>query len=37
MGGKKPDPDKIQSAMQEAFQTAKDRFKGIKRSQAGDN
>lgn len=31
MGGKKPDPKKIQSAMQEAFQTAKERFKGIKR------
>lgn len=29
MGGKKPDPQKIQSAMQEAFQTAKERFKGI--------
>ncbi|MFB2983737.1 YcjF family protein [Microseira sp. BLCC-F43] len=31
MGGKKPDPKKIQSVMQEAFQTAKERFKGIKR------
>lgn len=31
MGGKKPDPQKIQSVMQEAFQTAKERFKGIKR------
>jgi len=30
MGGKKPDPEKIQSVMQEAFQTAKERFKGIK-------
>jgi uncharacterized protein (DUF697 family)/predicted GTPase len=29
MGGKKPDPEKIQSVMQEAFQTAKERFKGI--------
>jgi uncharacterized protein (DUF697 family)/predicted GTPase len=31
MGGKKPDPKKIQSVMQEAFQEAKERFKGIKR------
>jgi uncharacterized protein (DUF697 family) len=31
MGGKKPDPKKIQSVMQEAFKTAKERFKGIKR------
>lgn len=30
MGGKKPDPKKIQSVMQAAFQTAKERFKGIK-------
>ncbi|HAX78543.1 MAG TPA: hypothetical protein DCY88_22600 [Cyanobacteria bacterium UBA11372] len=30
MGGKKPDPKKIQSVMQESFQTAKERFKGIK-------
>ena len=30
MGGKKPDPEKIQSVMQEAFQSAKERFKGIK-------
>ena len=30
MGGKKPDPRKIQAVMQEAFQTAKERFKGIK-------
>ncbi|MBD1876877.1 50S ribosome-binding GTPase [Nodosilinea sp. FACHB-131] len=28
MGGKKPDPKKIQTAMQEAFTAAKDRFKG---------
>ncbi|MBE9160149.1 50S ribosome-binding GTPase [Nodosilinea sp. LEGE 06152] len=28
MGGKKPDPQKIQAAMQEAFTLAKDRFKG---------
>ncbi|MGB3311281.1 MAG: GTPase [Nodosilinea sp.] len=28
MGGKKPDPEKIQAAMQEAFTLAKDRFKG---------
>ncbi|ARV62614.1 hypothetical protein BZZ01_31820 [Nostocales cyanobacterium HT-58-2] len=31
MGGKKPDPQKIQSVMQEAFQSAKERFKGIQR------
>jgi uncharacterized protein (DUF697 family) len=31
MGGKKPDPKKIQSVMQEAFKTAQARFKGIKR------
>ncbi len=30
MGGKKPDPKRIQAAMQEAFQNAKERFKGIK-------
>ncbi|MEC4894660.1 MAG: GTPase [Oscillatoria sp. PMC 1051.18] len=30
MGGKKPDPEKIQSVMQEAFKNAKERFKGIK-------
>jgi uncharacterized protein (DUF697 family)/predicted GTPase len=30
MGGKKPDPQKIQSAMQAAFQAAKERFKGVK-------
>ena len=28
MGGKKPDPQQIQSVMQEAFQVAKERFKG---------
>ncbi|HIK31391.1 MAG TPA: 50S ribosome-binding GTPase [Oscillatoriales cyanobacterium M59_W2019_021] len=28
MGGKKPDPQKIQAAMQDAFQAAKQRFKG---------
>ncbi|MGF1478592.1 MAG: GTPase family protein [Cyanophyceae cyanobacterium] len=28
MGGKQPDPQKIQQVMQEAFQTAKERFKG---------
>ncbi|MGB3202159.1 MAG: hypothetical protein WBA99_14740, partial [Nodosilinea sp.] len=28
MGGKKPDPEKIQAAMKEAFTLAKDRFKG---------
>ena len=31
MGGKKPDPQKIQSVMQEAFKTAQERFKGIQR------
>ncbi|MGV0104191.1 GTPase family protein [Nostoc sp. DSM 114167] len=31
MGGKKPDPQKIQLVMQEAFQAAQERFKGIKR------
>ncbi len=30
IGGKKPDPKKIQSVMEEAFQAAKERFKGIK-------
>ncbi|QIR38022.1 hypothetical protein HCG51_15810 [Tolypothrix sp. PCC 7910] len=30
MGGKKPDPKKIQSVMQEAFKVAQERFKGIK-------
>jgi uncharacterized protein (DUF697 family)/GTP-binding protein EngB required for normal cell division len=29
MGGKKPDPEKIQSAMREAFQEAKEKFKGM--------
>lgn len=29
MGGKKPDPQKIQIVMKEAFQSAKERFKGI--------
>jgi uncharacterized protein (DUF697 family)/predicted GTPase len=29
MGGRKPDPQKIQSVMQEAFKTAQERFKGI--------
>jgi uncharacterized protein (DUF697 family)/predicted GTPase len=29
MGGNKPDPQKIQSVMQEAFENAKSRFKGI--------
>jgi len=29
MGGKKPDPKKIQSVMQEAFKAAQERFKGI--------
>ncbi len=31
MGGKKPDPQKIQEVMQDAFEKAKERFKGIKR------
>lgn len=31
MGGKKPDPKQIQSVMREAFKTAQERFKGIKR------
>ncbi|MDM9379640.1 DUF697 domain-containing protein [Chlorogloeopsis sp. ULAP01] len=35
MGGKKPDPKKIQSVMQEAFQEAKERFKGIKGKSEG--
>ncbi|MBD2209734.1 50S ribosome-binding GTPase [Nostoc linckia FACHB-104] len=30
MGGKKPDPKKIQSVMQEAFKAAQERFKGIR-------
>ncbi|ABA23117.1 conserved hypothetical protein [Trichormus variabilis ATCC 29413] len=30
MGGNKPDPQKIQSVMQEAFAKAKEQFKGIK-------
>ena len=30
MGGKKPDPEKIQSVMKEAFKAAKEQFKGIK-------
>ncbi|PSB18396.1 hypothetical protein C7B76_08365 [filamentous cyanobacterium CCP2] len=29
MGGKKPDPEKIQMVMKEAFQSAKERFRGI--------
>jgi uncharacterized protein (DUF697 family)/GTPase Era involved in 16S rRNA processing len=29
MGGKKPDPEKIQSVMREAFQSAKERFKNV--------
>ncbi|MCG8368719.1 MAG: 50S ribosome-binding GTPase [Pseudanabaenales cyanobacterium] len=31
IGGKKPDPEKIQAVMQAAFEAAKERFKGIKR------
>jgi uncharacterized protein (DUF697 family) len=30
MGGKKPDPEKIQAVMQEAFKSAKERFRGMK-------
>ena len=30
IGGKKPDPEKIQAVMQAAFEAAKERFKGIK-------
>ncbi|WP_071187656.1 GTPase [Trichormus sp. NMC-1] len=30
MGGKKPDPQKIQAVMQDAFEGAKERFKGIR-------
>ncbi len=30
MGGKKPDPDKIQLVMKEAFKAAQEQFKGIK-------
>ena len=30
MGGKKPDPQRIQAVMQEAFKSAQERFKGIK-------
>jgi len=30
MGGKTPDPQKIQAVMQEAFKSAQERFKGIK-------
>lgn len=32
MGGKKPDPKKIQLVMQDAFKVAQERFKGIKTS-----
>jgi uncharacterized protein (DUF697 family)/predicted GTPase len=31
MGGKNPDPQQIQQVMQESFQSAKERFRGIKR------
>ncbi|MBF2046542.1 MAG: 50S ribosome-binding GTPase [Elainella sp. C42_A2020_010] len=31
LGGKNPDPQQIQQVMRESFQTAKERFKGIKR------
>jgi uncharacterized protein (DUF697 family)/GTP-binding protein EngB required for normal cell division len=34
MGGKKPDPQKIQSVMQDAFKVAQERFKGIKSSSS---
>ena len=30
MGGKKPDPDKIQSVMKESFAIAKEQFKNVK-------
>ena len=30
IGGKKPDPQRIQSVMQDAFKTAQERFRGIK-------
>jgi uncharacterized protein (DUF697 family) len=30
MGGKKPDPQRIQAAMQESFELAKERFRGRK-------
>lgn len=30
MGGEKPDPDKIQQVMNEAFKEAKECFKGMK-------
>ncbi|MBD2039895.1 50S ribosome-binding GTPase [Microcoleus sp. FACHB-672] len=33
MGGKKPDPKKIQSVMRESFKSAQERFKGIKQSE----
>ncbi|MBW4588804.1 50S ribosome-binding GTPase [Aetokthonos hydrillicola Thurmond2011] len=33
MGGKKPDPKKIQSVMQQAFQAAQERFKGFKQPE----
>ena len=31
MGGKKPNPEKIQAAMETAFAEAKERFRGINR------
>ena len=31
MGGKKPDPERIQAVMESAFQEAKERFKGMKK------
>lgn len=34
MGGKKPDPKKIQLVMQDAFKVAQERFKGIKTSSS---
>ena len=33
IGGKKPDPQKIQAVMQDAFETAKERFRGIKQER----
>ncbi len=37
MGGKKPDPKRIQQVMQDSFTAAKDRFKHIQRSPTAGN
>ncbi|HEY9832860.1 MAG TPA: 50S ribosome-binding GTPase [Stenomitos sp.] len=37
MGGKKPDPKKIQLVMQDAFKVAQERFKGIKTSSSSSS